>query len=104
MRVCGGAFAPFAPFEGEKHVEDGVHVPQTEEEDDEGDVAMRHRVPAREVVLEVVGEANERPVDAARKWRGAEISVSSSCGVRERDGASLLCHLRGQRGCLSYVR
>ena len=57
MRVCGGAFAPFAPFE-EKHVEDGVHVPQTEEEDDEGDVAVRHRVPAREVVLQVVREAD----------------------------------------------
>ena len=46
------------PFEEEKHVENGVHVPQTEEEDDEGDVAVRHRVPTREVVLEVVREAD----------------------------------------------
>lgn len=43
------------------------HVPHAEEKDDEGDVAMRHRVPGREVVLEFGGEANEGPQDAVER-------------------------------------
>ena len=41
-----------------------VGVPHGTEKGREGDVAVRHGVPAEEGVLEVSGKAHERPQDA----------------------------------------
>ena len=52
------------------------HGPHAEEEDDEGDIAVRHRVPARERVLEVVGKADPGPDDAV----GTSQRLAGGCG------------------------
>jgi hypothetical protein len=66
------------------------NAPTSEEDDDDGDIPVRHPVPCRRVVLEVGGEPGDRG-DDAKKCEDVKVSGMEVLEENGRYGLGDLC-------------